>query len=110
MASYIRCVTPAPYQAPINKDKKKKKKKEEDTSDEISREADAQSSHEGDDNDDEEEEEEDPPRKGKKRAASEDLEAEASKRYKITLPDDSESDAEDIPTHLVGPIPKPTRK
>ena len=60
----------------------------------MSGDADAQSSHEGDDNNKEEEEEEDPPRKGKKRAASENLEAEASKRDKITLPDDSGSDAE----------------
>ena len=64
----------------------------------MSKDADAQPSHKGDD-DDEEEEEEDPPRKGKKRVASDDLEAEASKRDKITLPDDSESDAEVIPKH-----------
>ena len=89
---------PAPYQAPVKKDKKKKKK-EEGTSDAVSGEADAQSSHEGEDDEEEEEEEEDPPRKGKKRAASEDLEAEASKRDKITLPDDSGSDAEAIPEH-----------
>ena len=95
----MRMPVPAPYQAPVNKDKKKKKK-EEGASDAVSGEADAQSSHEGDDDDEEEEEEEeDPPRKGKKRAASEDLEAEASKRDKITLPDDSGSDAEVAPKH-----------
>ena len=90
-------LVPAPYQAPVKKDKKKKK--EEDTSDAMSGEADAQSSHEGDDDDEEEEEEEDPPCKGKKRATSKDLEAEASKRDKITLSDDSELDAEAIPKH-----------
>ena len=71
------------------------KNKEGGTSDVVSGEAEAQTSHEGD----EEEEVEDPPRKGTKRAASEDLEAEASKRDKITLFDDSESDAEVIPKH-----------
>ena len=91
----MRMLVPAPYQAPAKKDKKKKR--EESTSDAMSGDADAQSSHEGDD--EEEEEEEDPLCKGKKRAASEDLEAEASKRDKITLPDDSESDAEAIPKH-----------
>ena len=65
----------------------------------MSKEADAQSFHEGDDDNEEEEEEDDPPPKGKKRAASKDLEAEASKRDKITLSDDSESDAEAIPKH-----------
>nr|XP_020191371.1 rRNA biogenesis protein RRP36-like [Aegilops tauschii subsp. strangulata] len=94
----MRMLVPAPYQALVKKDKKKKKKEEEDPSDAMSGEADAQSSHEEDDEEDEEEEE-DPPRKGKKRAASEDLEAEASKRDKITLPDDSGSDAEAIPKH-----------
>nr|XP_040252798.1 uncharacterized protein LOC120969636 [Aegilops tauschii subsp. strangulata] len=71
----------------------------EGASDEVSGEADAQSSQEGDDDDDEEEEEEELPRKRKKRAAYEDLEAEASKRDKITLSDDSELDAEAIPKH-----------
>ena len=71
----------------------------EGASDEVSGEADAQSSHEGNDDDEEEEEEEDPPRKGKKRVASEVLEAEASKRDKITLPDDSGSNAEVVPKH-----------
>ena len=93
----MRMLVPAPYQAPVKKGKRKKK--EEGASDAMSGEADAQSSHEGDDDDEEEEEEEDPPRKGKKRAASEDLEAEASKRDKITLPDDSGSDAEVAPKH-----------
>ena len=91
----MRMLVPAPYQAPTKKDKKKK---EEGASDTVSGQADARSSHEGDD-EEEEEEEEDPPRKGKKRVAPEDLEAEATKRDKITLPDDSESDAEAIPTH-----------
>ena len=93
----MRMLVPTPYQAPAKRDKKKKRKREEGTSDTVSGEVDAQSSHE-DDNDDEEEEE-DPPRKGKKRAASEDLEGEASKRDKITLSDGSESDAEAIPKH-----------
>ena len=94
----MRMLVPVPYQAPTKKDKKKKR--EESTSDTMFEDADAQSSHEGDDDDEEEEEEEeDPPRKGKKRVASEVLEAEASKRDKITLPDDSESDAKVIPKH-----------
>ena len=96
----MRILVLEPYQAPAKKDKKKKKK-EEGASDAVSGEADAQSSHEGDDDEEEEEEEEeeDPPRKGMKMAATEDLEAEASKRDKITLSDDSESDAEAIPKH-----------
>ena len=65
----------------------------------MSGDADAQSSHEGDDDEEEEEEEEDHPRKGKNRAASEDLEAEASKRDKITLSDDMKSDTEATPKH-----------
>ena len=98
----MRMLVPAPYQAPTKKDKKKK---EEGASDTVSGQADARSSHEGDD-EEEEEEEEDPPRKGKKRAASEDLEAEASKRDKITLPDDSESDTEALLMHRRRTRPK----
>ena len=78
---------------------KNKKKKEKGTSNAVSGDADAQSSHEGNDDDEEEEEEEDPPRKGKKRVASEDLEVEAYKRDKITLPNDSESDVGVVPKH-----------
>ena len=101
----MRMLVSAPYQAPAKRDKKKKRKKEEGTSYTVFGEVDAQSSHE-DDDDEEEEEKEDPPRKGKKRVASEDLEAEASKRDKITLPDDSESDVEALPTHRRRTRPK----
>src|SRR3954469_16587632 len=104
----MRMLVPAPYQAPTKKDKKKKR--EESTSDTMSADADAQSSHEGDDDDELEEEEEDPPRKGKKRAASEDLEAEASKRDKITIPDDSGWMPRLPQSTSAGLSPKPTRK
>ena len=53
----------------------------------------------------EEEEEDDPPRKGKKRAASADPEAEASKKGKISLSDDSDSDTEIIPERRLRPKP-----
>nr|XP_020177180.1 nucleolin-like [Aegilops tauschii subsp. strangulata] len=91
--------------APAKKDKKKKGKKAEGglhpkgTLDAMSGGTEAPSSHEEDEDEDEEEEEEDnPPLKGRKRA-SEDLEAEASKRGKISLTDGSDSDAEAIPKH-----------
>ena len=69
------------------------------TSDTASGDTEAPSSHEGDEYEEEEEEESNSPLKGrkKKRAASVDLEAEASKRGKISLLDGSDSDAEAIP-------------
>ena len=58
----------------------------------------APSSHEGDEEEEEEEESNSPLKGGKnKRGASVDLEAEASKKGKISHSDYSESDAEAIP-------------
>jgi hypothetical protein len=95
-------LVPAPYQAPEKKAKKKSKEAEngphhKGTSDAMSGGTEAPSSHEGDEDEEEEEEEDNPPPKGKKRAASVDPEAEASKRGKISLSDDSDSNAEAIP-------------
>ena len=86
----------------MKKDKKKNKEAEsglhhEGTSDAMSGGTEAPSSHEGDENEEEEEEEDNPPLKGKKRADSIDPEARASKRGKLSLSDDSDSDIEDIP-------------
>ena len=70
----------APYQAPAKKDNKKSKKAKgglhpKGTSDAMSGGTEAPSSE---DEDEEEEESDNPPPQGRKRAASEDLEAEAS--------------------------------
>ena len=107
-----KMLVPTPYQAP---EKKAKKKGKEDksglhrkgTSDVVSEDTEALSSHEGDDDEQEEEEESNSPLKGgkKKRAASVDLEAEASKKGKLSLSDDSESDAGATPEWH--PRPKP---
>ena len=69
------------------------------TSDAVSGDTEAPSSHEGDEYEEEEEEESNSPlrEKKKKRAASADLWAEASKRGKISLSDDSDSNVEVIP-------------
>ena len=89
---------------PVKKDRKKWNKEAESglhhegTLDAMSGGTEAPSSHEGDENEDEDDEEEDNPLfKGKKRAASADPEARPSKRGKLSLPDDSDSDIEDIP-------------
>ena len=65
----------------------------------MSRDTEALSSHEGDEDEEEEEKESNSPLKGrkKKRVACIDPAAEASKRGKIPLSDDSDSDAEAIP-------------
>ena len=106
-----KMLVPLPYQAPEKKAKKKDKEarsglRRKGTSDTASGDTEAPSSHEGDE-DEEEEEESNSPLKGgkKKRGASMDLEAEASKKGKISLSDDSESDAEAIPEWH--PRPKP---
>ena len=97
-------LVPAPYQAPKKKAKKKSKEANGDlrrkgTSDAVSGETEALSSHEGDEDEEEEEAERDSPLKGRKekRAASIDPEAEASKSGKMSLLDNSDSDAEVIP-------------
>ena len=89
---------------PVKKDRKKWNKEAESglhhegTLDAMSGGTEAPSSHEGDENEDDEGEEDDnPPLKGKKRAASADPKAGASKRGKLSLSDDSDSDTEDIP-------------
>nr|XP_020184352.1 uncharacterized protein LOC109770055 [Aegilops tauschii subsp. strangulata] len=76
------------------------------TSDAVSRETNTHSSEE-DEDEEEEEAESNPSPKGKKkkRVASEDPEAGASKRGKLSLPDGSDSDAEAIPEWR--PRPKP---
>ena len=109
-----KMLVPAPYQAPEKKAKKKGKEarsglRRKGTLDIASEDSEALSSHEGDE-DKEEEEESNSPLKGgkKKRGASADLEAEASKKGKITLSDDSESDTEAVPEWH--PRPKPLAK
>ena len=106
-------LVPAPYQAPEKKAKKKGKEakgglRRKGTSDAVSGETEAPSSHEGDEDEEEEEEESNSPLKGgkKKRGASTDLEAEASKKGKLSLLDDSESEVEAIPEW--NPRPKPS--
>lgn len=105
-------LVPAPYQASEKKAKKKGKGTRgglcrKGTLDVASEDTEALSSHERDDDEEEEEEESDSPLKGGKRkmTASWDLEAEASKKGKISLSDDSESDTEAIPEWH--PRPKP---
>lgn len=100
---------PAPYQAPEKKAKKKIKEakgglRRKGASDVVSEDTETLSSH---DEDEDEEEEINSPLKGgnKKRASSVDLDAEASKKGKNTLMDDSETDANDI--HGWRPMPKP---
>ena len=99
----MRMLVPAPYQAPEKKVEKKIKGanyglRRKGTSDVMFGETETHSSEE---DEDEEEEEADcnlsPKGKKKKRAASEDPEAEAPKRGKISLPDGSDSDIEAIP-------------
>ena len=106
-----KMLVPAPYQAPEKKAKKKGKEarsglRRKGTSDVASGDTETPSSHEGDE-DEEEEEESNSPLKGgkKKRGASADLEAEASKKGKISLSDDSESDVEAIPECRSRPKP-----
>ena len=96
-----RMLVPAPYQAPEKKAKKKSKEakgglRRKGASDVVSEDTETLSSH---DDDEEEEEESNSPLKGgkKKRGASVDLEAEASNKGKISLTDDSDTDAEAIP-------------
>ena len=77
------------------------------TSGVASRDTEALSSHEGDEDEEEEEENNSPPEGGKKkRGPSVDLEAEASKKGKLSLSDDSESDVEAVPEWH--PMPKPS--
>nr|XP_040246122.1 uncharacterized protein LOC120965041 [Aegilops tauschii subsp. strangulata] len=99
-----RMLVPVPYQASEKKAKKKGKEakgglRRKDTSDAVSGETEAHSSHEGDEDEEKEEAESDSPLKGKKkkRAASTNPEEGASKREKITLSDDSDTDAEHTP-------------
>lgn len=105
-------LVPAPYQAPEKKAKKKGKEvrsglRHKGTSDIMSEDTKALSSHEGDEDEEEEEENNSPPQGGKKkRGASADLEAEASKKGKLFLSDDSESDVEAVPEWH--PRPKPS--
>ena len=106
-----KMLVPAPYQTPEKKAKKKGKEARsglchKGNSDITSEDTEAPSSHEGGE-DEEEEEESNSPLKGgkKKRGASVDLEAEASKKGKISLSDDSESDAKAVPEWH--PRPKP---
>ena len=99
-------LVPSPYQAPEKKVKKKGKEaksglRRRGASDVVSKDTKTHSSpneHEG------EEEENNSPLKGgkKKRGVSTDLEAEASKKGRISLTDDSESDADEW-----RPRPKP---
>ena len=108
----MRMLVPAPYQAPEKKVKKKKNKEAKDglhrkgTSDAIFGETETHSSEE---DEDEEEEEADnnlsPKGNKKKRAASEDPEAEAPKRGRISLPDGSDSDSEATPKWRHRPKP-----
>ena len=104
-----KMLVPAPYQAPEKKAKKKSKEAKgglrcKGASDVVSEDTKTLSSH---DEDEEEEEESNSPLKGgkKKREASVDLDAEASKKGRITLTDDSKMDADDIPEWR--PRPKP---
>ena len=100
-----KMLVPAPYQAPENKAKGTRGGlRQKGTSDVASGDADT---HSPPATDNEEEEESDSPPEGerKKRAASMHLEAKASKKGKISLSDDSESDTEAIPEWH--PRPKP---
>ena len=99
-------LVPAPYQAPEKRAKKKAKEaksglRREGASDVVSEDTETHSSP---DEDEGEEEESNSPLKGgkKKRGASADLGAEASKKGRISLTDDSESDADEW-----RPRPKP---
>ena len=92
-------LVPAPYQAPEKKAKKKGKEaksglRRKGASDVVSEDTETHSSPK--DNEGEEEESNSPLKGGKKkRGASADLEAEASKKGRISLMDDSESDADE---------------
>ena len=104
-------LVPVLYQVTEKKAKKKSKEArsglhQKGTSDAASGDTEALSSREGDE-DEEEEEESNSPLKGgkKKRGASADLEAEASKKGKLSLSDGSESDTEAVPEWH--PRPKP---
>ena len=106
----MKMLVPAPYQAPEKKAKKKAKEtrsglRRKGTSDVTSEDTETHSSP---DEDEGEEEESESPLKGerKKRGASTDLEAVASKKGRISLTDDSESDADEwrpdtSPTYLL---------
>lgn len=102
-----RMLVPVPYQALEKKTKKKCKEakdgpRRKGPSDTMSGKSEALSSHEGDEDEKEEEQEENnsPPKgRRKKRAASADPKAEVSKRGRVSLTDDSDSDAEVIPKH-----------
>lgn len=101
-----RMLIPTPYQAPEKKGKKKGKEaksslRHKGASDIASEDT---KTHSSPDKDEGEEEESNSPPKGgkKKRGASADLEAEASKKGRISLTDDSESDADEW-----RPRPKP---
>ena len=105
----LRSPTPVLNQAPEKKAKKKGKEaksglRRKGASDVVSEDTEIHSSP---DEDEGEEEESNSPLKGgqKKRGTSADLEAEASKKGRISLTDDSESDADDIPQWR--PRPKP---
>ncbi|XP_073359133.1 uncharacterized protein [Aegilops tauschii subsp. strangulata] len=102
-------LVPAPYQAPEKKAKKKSKEakgglRRKGASDIVSEDTETLSSH---DEDEEGEEESNSPLKGgkKKRAASVDLDKKASKKGRISLTDDFETDADDV--HEWRPRPKP---
>ena len=99
-----RMLVPVPYKVPEKKTKKKGKEAKsglhrKGTPDAVSGDTEALSSHEGDEDEEEEEEESNSPLKGRKKkmAASVDLEAEPSKRGKISLSDGSDSDVDAIP-------------
>ena len=90
-----RMLAPAPYQAPEKKAKKAKSGlRRKGASDVVSEDTETHSSPKEDEG---EEEESNSPLKGgnKKRGASADLEVEASKKGRISLTDDSESDADE---------------
>ena len=104
-----RMLVPAPYQALEKKAKKKSKAakgglRRKGASDVVSEDTKTLSSH---DEDEEEEEERNSPLKGgkKKRLASVELDTEASKKGRISLMDDSETNADDI--HEWRPRSKP---
>ena len=97
-----KMLVPVPYQVREKKARKKSKEARsglhrKGTSDIASEDTEVLSSHEGDENEEEEEESNSPLKGEKKRAAYADLEAEAFKKGKISLPDDSDSDTEVIP-------------
>ena len=96
-------LVPAPYKAPENKAKKKDKGaigglRPNGTSDVASEDAETHSPAKDDEEEEEEEESNFPlPEGGRKRAASKDLEAEATKKRKASLIDSSAWDVDSSP-------------